>query len=209
VLPGSSLTPNLLASGYQLKQTTQVSADLWRVPEHRLTLEGGASSQLGRVWSEPYHTFEKLQGSMRLHWFPKSEGDDYEFQEQIRAGKTLGTIPFDELYALGVLGDTDLLMRAHIATRDGRKGSAPLGRDYFLSNWETDKNVYQHAPFTVKVGPFLDTGKITDASPGLGSHMWLCDIGGQVKAKVFGMGAVLAYGRDLRSGNNAVTLRLQ
>jgi hypothetical protein len=209
VLPGSSLTPNLLASGFQLKQMTGVSADLWRVPEHRLTLEGGGSSQLGRVWSQPYHTYEKLQGSMRLHWLPKPEGDDYELQEQIRAGKTLGTIPFDELYVLGVLGDTDLLMRAHIATRDGRKGSAPLGGDYFLSNWETDKNVHSHAPFTVKVGAFLDTGKITDSSPGLGSHVWLCDIGGQVKAKVFGMAAVLAYGRDLRSGNSAVTLRLQ
>jgi hypothetical protein len=209
VLSGALLTPHLLASGYQLKQMTRVSADLWRVPEHRVTVQGEVASQLGRVWSEPYHTFEKLQGSMRLHWLPKSEGDDYEFQEQIRAGKTLGTIPFDELYVLGVLGDTDLLMRGHIATRDGRKGSAPLGSDYFLSNWETDKNVYHRAPFTVKVGPFLDTGKITDASSGLGSHMWLCDIGGQVKAKVFGMGAVLAYGRDLRSGNNAVTLRLQ
>jgi hypothetical protein len=209
VLAGSSLTPNLLASGYQLKQTTRINGNLWRIPERRFTVDAGASSQLGRVWSKPYHTFEKLQGSLRLHWLPTSEGDDYEFQEQVRAGKTLGTAPFDELYTLGVLGDTDLLMRAHIATRDGRKGSGPLGSDYFLSNWEADKNVYRAAPFAVKAGPFLDTGKITGASPGLGSRQWLCDVGAQIKMKVLGTGAVFAYGRDLRSGNNAITIRLQ
>ncbi|MCU1299563.1 MAG: hypothetical protein JWO91_3841 [Acidobacteriaceae bacterium] len=209
VFPGTSLSPNLLATGYQLKQITRVDTDIWRIPERRLTIEGGASTQLGRIWSSPYHTFEKLQGCTRLHWFPKAEGDDYEFQEQVRAGKTWGTIPFDELYNMGVLGDADLLMRAHIATRDGRKGSAPLGSNYFLSNWELDKNAYAFAPFAVKVGPFVDTGKITDASPGLGSHKWLWDIGAQVKVKVFGMGVAFAYGKDLRSGNDAITIRLQ
>ncbi|HZR57222.1 MAG TPA: tetratricopeptide repeat protein [Terriglobales bacterium] len=209
VFSGMALSPNLLATGYQLKQITRVDANIWRVPERRLSIDSSASSQLGRIWSNPYYTFEKLQGSLRLHWLPKAEGDDYEFLEQVRAGKTLGIIPFDELYTMGVLGDTDLLLRAHIATRDGRKGSAPLGSDYFLSNWEVDKNVYQHTPFAVKVGPFLDTGKITDTSSSLGSPKWLWDMGAQVKTKVFGMGVVFAYGKDLRSGNNAITIRLQ
>jgi hypothetical protein len=214
VFSGTSLTPNLLATGYQLKQITRIDTDIWRIPEKRLVIDGEASSQLGRIWSNPYYTFEKLQGSARLHWFPRSEGDDYELEEQVRAGKTVGTTPFDELYTLGVLGDTDLLMRAHIATRDGRKGSAPLGSDYFLSNWEFDKNVYTYAPFVVKVGPFLDTGKVnagstTGAGTSLGSHKWLWDLGAQVKLKVFGTGVILAYGKDLRSGNNAVTIRLQ
>jgi tetratricopeptide (TPR) repeat protein len=203
VITGVALTPSLTAKGYQLKQFSQLDAELWRWPDKRLTLEGGLSTQTGRLWSNPSHSFEKLQGSARFHWFPQAQGDDYEVQHQIRAGKTFGDVPFDELFMLGLERDNDLWMRGHIGTRDGRKGSAPLGRNYFLFNGEADKNVCQNGIFTVKVGPFLDTGKITDASAGLGSHQWLWDLGAQAKVRVFGIGVVFSYGRDLRSGNNA------
>jgi hypothetical protein len=203
VIPGTVLMPNLLAKGYQLKQLTQLDAELWRLPERRLTIEGGASSQAGRIWSQPSHSFEKLQGSLRFHWFPYAQGDDYEIQHRIRVGKTLGEVPFDELFTLGLERDNDLEMRAHIGSRDGRKGSAPLGRNYFLSNFEADKNVYRNGIFTVKLGPFLDTGKITDAAAGLGSQNWLWDLGAQAKLRVFGVGFAFSYGKDLRSGNNA------
>jgi hypothetical protein len=187
VIPGIALTPSLLAKGYQLKQSTQLDVALWRLPERRLKLEGGMSSQAGRLWSQPSHSFEKLEGFARLHWFPRAQGDDYEVQHWIRAGKTFGDVPFDELFMLGLERDNDLWMRGHIGTRNGRKGSAPLGRNYFLSNWEADKTVYHNGIFTVKLGPFLDTGKITDASAGLGSHQWLCDLGAQAKVRVFGI----------------------
>ena len=203
VVPGTVLTPSLLAKGYQLKQITQINTSLWRLPERRLTLDAGASSQAGRLWSQPSQSFEKLQGSLRLHWLPQSQGDDYEVQSRIRAGKTFGNVPFDELFMLGVERDNDLEMRGHIGTRDGRKGSSPLGENYFLSNWEADKNVYDNGIFTVKLGPFLDTGKITSDSAGLGSQKWLWDLGAQVKLRVFGVGIAFSYGKDLRSGNNA------
>jgi tetratricopeptide (TPR) repeat protein len=203
VISGVALTPSLLAKGYQLKQVTQVNAAIWRVPERRVTANGGLSSQVGRIWSDPGHSFLKLQGSLRLHWLPQSQGDDYEIQQQIRAGKTIGDLPFDELFMLGVERDNDLWMRGHIGTRSGRKGSAPLGRNYFLSNWEADKNVYRNGLLSVKLGPFLDTGKISDDSQGLGSHKWLWDVGGQAKVHLFGVGVVFSYGKDLRSGNNA------
>jgi hypothetical protein len=209
VVPGTALTPELLAKGYQLKQLIQVDAELWRQPERRLTLEGGASSQAGHIWSQPSHAFEKMQGSLRFHWFPQSQGDDYEMQQRIRAGKTFGGVPFDELFILGLERDNDLEMRGHIGTRDGRKGSAPLGRNYFLSNCEADKNVYRNGIFTVKLGPFLDTGKITDASMGLGSQKWLWDLGTQAKVRVFGVGFAFSYGKDLRSGNNAFYVSVQ
>jgi hypothetical protein len=203
VIPGTVLTPSLLAKGYQLKQLTTLDAELWRSPERRLTLEAGVASQAGRIWSQPSHAFEKLQGSLRWHWFPQAQGDDYEIQHRIRAGKTFGQVPFDELFMLGLERDSDLEMRGHIGTRDGRKGSAPLGQNYFLSNWEADKNVYRNGIFTVKLGPFLDTGKITDALAGLGSQKWLWDLGAQAKLRVFGIGVAFSYGKDLRSGNNA------
>ena len=69
---------------------------------------------------------------------------------------------------LGMERDNDLWMRGHVGTRDGRKGSAPLGRNYFLSNWEIDKRIYHNGFFSLKLSPFLDTGKITDPLAGIG-----------------------------------------
>jgi hypothetical protein len=129
-------------------------------------------------------------------------------QQQIRAGKTFGNVPFDELFMLGLERDNDLPMRAHIGTQNGRKGSAPLGRNYFVANWEADKNLYGNGIVGVKIGPFLDTGKITDPVASLGSELWLWDTGAQIKLRVFGSGVAFSYGKDLRSGRNAFYLRL-
>jgi tetratricopeptide (TPR) repeat protein len=203
VIGGPALTPNVLAKGYQLKQAARVDLTLWRSPERRMNLEGGAHSEAGSIWSQPSHTFEKLQGAARFHWLPQAEADDYEMQYQLRAGKTFGDVPFDELFMLGLERDNDLWMHGHIGTRDGRKGSAPLGRNYVLSNWGQDKNIFHRSLFTIKCGPFLDVGKIIDDVPGLGSHKWLWDTGAQVKAQIFGVRVALSYGKDLRSGNNA------
>jgi tetratricopeptide (TPR) repeat protein len=203
VFHGVALTDNLLARGYQLKQLTQVGAEIWDRPERRIALNGSLSSEAGRIWSQPGHAFLKIQPSLRFHWFPLSQGDDYEIQHRIRVGRTVGDVPFDELFMLGLNPDGDQWMRGHIATRDGRKGSGPLGRNYFLSNWEADKNVYHNGLINLKLGPFVDTGKVTDSLPGLGSHKWLWDAGTQVKVRMLGFGVALSYGKDLRSGNDA------
>jgi hypothetical protein len=203
VIPGPALTSELLPKAYQMKQLSQADVQLWQFPERRLTLESTISSQAGRIWAQPRHSFEKLQGAVRLQWFPEPQGDDYEIHHQLRVGKTFGNLPFDELFMLGVQHDNELWMRGHIASRDGRKGSGPMGRNYFLSNWELDKNAYRRGPFDVKAGPFVETGKITDPIPGLGSHKWLWDLGAQAKVRIFGIGVVFSYGKDLRSGNNA------
>lgn len=203
VVPGSAITPQVLLSGLQLKQTTQIHYTLLQVPEHRLTMNSGASLQVGRIWSQPAHPFVKPQGTLETKWLPQIQGDDYLVQSRIRAGATSGQLPFDEVYMLGMERDNDLWMRAHVGTRDGRKGSAPLGRTYFVANHEIDKNVYGNGLLTVKLSPFVDTGKITDPSGTLGSRTWLWDTGVQSKIRVLGVGVTFVYGKDLRTGNNA------
>jgi hypothetical protein len=203
VVMRSALTPELLLSGFQLKQTTQIHYALLRIPEHRLTVNAEASLQVARIWSQPAHAFVKLQGAIDTNWLPQAQGDDYLVQSRIRAGNTSGQFPFDELYILGMERDNDLWMRAHVGTRDGRKGSAPLGRRYFLANHEVDKNVYGSGLLTVKLSPFVDTGKIIDSSGTLGARTWLWDTGVQAKVRVLGVGVSFVYGKDLRTGNNA------
>jgi hypothetical protein len=203
VTRGTALTPQLLAQGFQLKHLGQLNYVLARVPERRFIVTSGVSTQIGRTWSQPSQAFAKLQGSLETHWFPQATGDDYEMQGKFRVGRTFGEIPFDELFMLGVERDNDLWLRAHVGTRDGRKGNAPMGRNYFLFNWEADKNIYSNALITLKLGPFLDTGKITDPSSGLGSQKLLLDLGAQAKVRVLGQTVAFSYGKDLRTGKNA------
>jgi len=207
-ITGPYLTPQMLAAGYSLKQHAQVTSDLWRYPERRFTVTSTAASDAGRLWSQSPESFEKLTGSINWHWFPESKGDDYETMQQLRAGRAFGQVPIDELFILGLERDNNLPLRAHIGTRDGRKGSAPLGRDYLLQNWESNKNIYSNGIVKFQLGPFFDIGKITDPGTALGSRLWLFDTGAQAKLRVLGAGLAFSYGKDLRTGNNAFYVRL-
>ena len=201
--PGAILTPQMLASGFELKQTAQAQTTIFRAPGHRFSFSGAAGSQAARLWSQPRQSFEKLTGELAWHWFPQAQGDDYEATQAFRTGYTFGQPPFDEFFILGLDQDNNLPLRAHIATRDGRKGSAPMGRNYFLQNWETDKSLYGNGIVRVQLGPFLDIGHIADPGTALGSHKWLFDTGIEAKLRVLGTTVAFIYGKDLRTGNNA------
>lgn len=202
VLAGPGLPTDVLWTGYQLKQFGRLNYEWLRIPEWRLESQASISSETGTIWSAPVHSFEKLQASLSARWYPRSAGDDYAVRGQVRAGKTLGSLPFDELFMLGLERDNDLWMRAHVGTRDGQKGSAPLGRDYVLFNSEIDKNIYKNGFISLKLSPFLDLGRSADPLPGLGSRGWMTDTGIQAKLRVLGVGVVFIYGRDLRLGRN-------
>ena len=204
VEPGTIVTSHMIASGIELKQREQLTGVLWRVPEHRFVLSAGTQFEAARLWSSPAQNIEKLTGSLLWRWFPREQGDDYAMTQQLRSGKIFGRAPIDELYILGLERDNDLPMIAHIGTRDGLKGSAPLGRDYLLQNWEMDKNIYGNGLLKIQIGPVLDIGKITDPGTALGSHQWMFDTGAALKLRVLGVGMVFTYGRGLRSGVNAL-----
>src|SRR5882672_4229675 len=174
---------------------------LLRVPEHRFTLDTTAEMRAGREFAHGLGPFASLRGSLFAHWFPQARGDDYQMQTRIRAGGTAGKVTIDELFQLGVERDNDLWLRGHAGTSDGRKGAAPLGRRYFLANWEMEKNIYRNGIFTIKLGPFLDSGTVRDSSSLFGRERWLWDSGVQCKVQVLGSVTVLlSYGRDLRGG---------
>lgn len=197
------LAPQLLISGFQVKQSFGVEGSVFRYPERRVNVDGAALLSVARQWSNPGMSYSQLQASLNLHWLPQHTGEKYELTDEIRVGRTFGTPPFDELFVLGVLGDTDLQMRAHIATRGGKKGSAPMGRNYFLSNFAALRDVSPIAIAHIKVGPFVDIGNISDPLPQFGSHKWLWDAGLEARLQAFGFTVTLSYGRDLRSGKNA------
>jgi hypothetical protein len=191
------------SDGNSLAYRARLDRSLLRLPEQRFTVEGSAEARIGREFANHLGPFGTVRGSLGAQWFPQAKGDDYEMQARVRAGESFGDVPFDELFQLGIERDNDLWLRGHAGTSNGRKGAAPLGRRYFLANWEVDKNVYGNGFLTVKLGPFVDSGAIADSSGLFGSQRWLWDAGAQCKIRVLGtMTVVLSYGRDLRGGRN-------
>ncbi len=200
---GSALNQGLVAAGFGVKHLASIQGTLIDIPEHRFTLNGAAASEFARLLSSPPHLYEKLQGSATVHWFPQASGDLYEAQQQLRVGKTFGTAPFDELYMLGVERDNELWLRGLIGTRDGRKGSSPLGSDYVLSNSDFDRRIYSNGLITLKAGPWLDMGHAGAPTTGLAPRQWLFSAGVEARVTVLGTGVVFTWGRDLRAGTNA------
>ena len=177
---------------------------LIRFPERRFRLLAAGDAELGAFFAKPLGRYSRLQGSLAANWFPQAQGEDYHVQTRLRSGVTFGAVPFDDLFVLGFDRDTDLWLRGHPGLDHGQKGAAPLGRNYVLLNSDLDKIAWKNPFFTVKVGPFLDTGGVYDPSGFFGSPKWLWDTGLQTKIEVLGSAEIiLGYGKDLRSGRNS------
>lgn len=204
VTQGPALSGDVLARGFQLKPEAAVKYQLIDAPEHRFRLSAGAQAEIARLWSSPARLYSTMQGSMRLHWFPQAAGDAYEFTEQVRGGGAMGRVPFDELWLIGVERDTELWYRGRIGTRDGRKGSSPLADRYLLSNTDFYRRVYSNGFISVAAGPLLDVARTAAPNAALAPAQWMVSTGAEAKLTVLGTSVVVTYGRDLRTGTNAV-----
>lgn len=204
---GSQLTPSaepFFTDSGSLDTWVGVHRSLLRFPERRFTLDGSTEARIGRGFAADLGLFARIGGSLAARWLPQARGGDYALSFDLKSAATFGDVPLDELFQLGVERDNNLWLRGHPGTIDGRKGGAPLGRRYILFNSEFNKIAYNNGLFRVQIGPFLDSGKITDPSGFLGSRAWLWDAGPQLKIRVLGsVSVILSYGWDLRTGKSA------
>lgn len=191
-------------NGVSVKYRGQVKRTLLRLPERRITVRSSTFGEFGKLFVGGLDPYSRIGEAVGARWFPQQEGDRYELSTSVRAGRAFGSVPFDELFMLGLERDNDLPARAHIGTMEGRKGSAPLGRTYFLWNSDFDRVIYDAGVLKIKLGPFLDSGKITDSAGVFGVSHWLWDTGVQVKLSLFSIATLsVSYGKDLRTGRNA------
>ena len=211
----TALTPALVTPGFALVAFGSVQGKVLEFPERRFTIVAAATSELGRIWPAQSNSsgtsgmFGNLQGDATAHWFPQAQGDRYELQQRIRAGRILNNVPIDELYLIGMERDTDLWLRGHVGTRDGQKGSSPLATSYFLTNSDFLRRIYSNGLLTIKAGPLFDLARTTAPTSGLAAAQtsaatqWFYDTGAQVRLTVLGASVVFTWGHDLRTGNNA------
>ncbi|MGH9433198.1 MAG: hypothetical protein ACRD3T_16835, partial [Terriglobia bacterium] len=195
---------SFFANGLALEAETSARYRLIDLPDDRFTLDSTGSIQAGHDSARALGNFAQAEGGLAADWLPRATGEDYEMTAQVRGGHTFGVVPFDDFFMLGLERDNNLWLRGEIGTANGRKGSAPLGRNYTLTNWEDDKIIFQNGIFRVRVGPFLDSGRITDPSGDFGSRQWMWDTGLELKIRVLGGTEVaLFFGKDLLTGNTS------
>ena len=89
---------------------------------------------------------------------------------RVGAGRTFGTVPLDELFTLGIErdNDRDLWLRGTVGTRDGRKGSAPMGREYAIAQTDFSRRLFEAPLVKAYLGPFFDIGAVGTCPP-----LWL------------------------------------
>ena len=92
--------------------------------------------------------------------------------------------------------DTDLWLRGHVGTRDGRKGSSPLAGSYFLANSDFYRRIYSNGLMTIKAGPLLDIARANALTSGPAATRWCVDAGAQARITVLGTSVVLTWGHD-------------
>jgi len=201
---GSALNTNIVLPGTELKYLLSISGKPIDLPQHRLAVTTSAHSQIARLWSQSSsQVFEKLQGSARLRWLPSQNSDRWEITQQVRGGGLLGASPFDELFMLGVERDNNLWLRGDIGVRGGRKGSAPLGTRYLLTNSDFYRRIYSNGLIRIQAGPLFDVGRMAAPTSGLASNRWMFDTGLEARITVLGTRVLLTWGYDLRTGHNA------
>jgi len=199
---GSALNTHLITPGYEAKVRATIDEKILDVPERSFSLTAGGGAEMARLWAAQPSLFAKVTGAAEMRWTPGTAGK-WQWRERLRAGGVAGRAPFDELYMLGVERDNDLWLRGDIGTRDGMKGSSPLGTRYLLANSDMVRRAYSNGLIAIVAGPLLDVGRATAPTAGLSPREWLFSAGAEVKLNVLGTSVVLTYGRDLRRDTNA------
>jgi len=131
--------------------------------------------------------------------------ESLKFETGLSAGRGFGSVPFDELFQLGMERDNDLWLRGHVGTYNGRKGNAPLGTQYALFQSDAMQRLFRFPMFGIEAGPFIDTGIVSRAYGRLGSGGWLFDVGAESRVRVMNaFTLVVVCGRDTVNGSTVI-----
>jgi tetratricopeptide (TPR) repeat protein len=193
----------LFARGWSAEMNNRLDYLLWSWADHRLRVNSFASLRTGRLFSQTPSRLITARAGTSAVWFPQAQGDRYILTEKLGAGRTFGTVPLDELFILGMErdNDRDVWLRGTVGTREGRKGNAPVGTQYAISQTDFSRKLFELPFVRGYLGPFFDVGAVGDPSRRYGSRGVLYDTGIQGAIKTVGAVKVtLVYGRDIVNG---------
>jgi len=175
---------NDFARGAGLKYSASVTRTLVKDPTKSLELTSAVVLEAGKLWAAQPMRFGKLLSNSQLRWG--------SVNTELRLGRAIGQLPFDERFTVGFDRDSDLWLRAHSSLIDGQKNAANSSRGFVLLNSGFQKPVWNAGWFSVASGPFLDAGKQSTL------REWLVDAGVEVRFRLLGSFTVnVSYARSL------------
>ena len=185
---------NSFSSGVDLKYSGSVKRTWLRDPRRHLDLKSSLQVEAGKFWTANPSRFAKAVTSTQFRW--------HSLTSELRLGSTAGRLPFDERFIIGLERDSDLWLRAHPATVDGRKNASNSSRSFVITNWDVQKTVFNGPWFRISSGPFFDAGKSS-----LASH-WILDAGAELRFSILeSVGVSLSFGKSLSDARSSVFVR--
>src|SRR5262245_893454 len=185
---------NGLFGGVELKYSGLIKRTVIREPAYHMALDSSVSIEAGKLFRATPMNFAKLVNTTSLRW--------RSLTSQVRIGRDIGEVPFDERFTIGLDRDSDLWMRAHPATVDGRKNTLNTTQSFILTNSDFQRVLWNLGWFRLSSGPFLDAGR-SSISPG-----WLMDTGIEFRFSILSSFEInLSYGKSLSDHNRALFLR--
>jgi tetratricopeptide (TPR) repeat protein len=203
---GTPIAAPFFSRGWSVELNNRFDYLLWQWPERRMRWNAWGRFNAGHLFTNDPSRLITARGGIQGTWSPQARGDTYRLSEEIQTGREFGNVPLDSLFSLGMERDTDpdLWLRGVVATTNGRKGAAPLGREYWISQTDFIRKILQIPFLRLDAGTFFDAGWVGDPSGTLGSHGVIYDAGVQFKASTAGgVNVTLVYGRDLVNGRGA------
>jgi tetratricopeptide (TPR) repeat protein len=185
---------NSFSNGMGLKYSGSVTRTFLRDPSRHVNLTSAIAIEAGKVWGAQPARFGKVVNSTSFRWRAVTS--------EVRLGTGFGDVPFDERFVIGLDRDSELWLRGHAATVDGRKNASNTSRSFVLTNSDFQKTVLNTAWFQISAGPFLDTAK-SSISPS-----WVADTGVEVRLNILeSFGVNLSYGRSVSDAHHSLFLR--
>lgn len=185
---------NSLAGGAELKYSGSVTRTFVREPLRHFNLDSSIAMEAGKLWAAKPVRFAKVVQTTSFRW--------RSVTSRLQLGKAIGHVPFDEHFVIGLDRDSELWLRAHPASVDGRKNASNTTRSFVLTNSDFQKSVFNTVWFDISAGPFLDIGR-SSISP-----RWLADTGIEFRLNILeSFGISLSYGKSLTGPHHSVFVR--
>jgi tetratricopeptide (TPR) repeat protein len=198
---------SIFSNGWSFQMKNGIRYRLWNLPEHRFHLDTSTDLTTGRLFTGAPSRVITGQGMVSANWLPQAKDEDLVVNVRAGVGKAFASVTFDELFMLGMERDNDerLWLRGHVGTRDGRKGSAPLGTEYAILQAAVERTILKLPFVRIQAGPFFDAGRTGDPHRQFGSRGWMEDTGLKATIKTFSAVTwTVVYGRNLRDGGGVV-----
>lgn len=191
------------AGGFNISYGLGARYMLLDVPGRGLTVNLGASTDLGRFYSDQQGgLYSRNQLSLEGLWRPHPLTPDdpqYEYRATLRAGLIVGSAPFDELFMLARQRDDGIPLRGHSGTTNGKKGRAPVGKQFVLLNMDFFRETWRGQQGALDLGPLVDIGQMWRPVTGETHGKLQIDIGIQARLRLSsGFSFVVSYAHDLR-----------